>query len=59
MKKSELPYGAPAFDRIREEDWLPAAMGLREASEHLAGILGRKWDEDTLDAVFSRFCVGK
>ena len=51
-----------ATDRLtagREEDWLPAAMGLREAAEHLAGILGRKWDEDTLDAVFSRFCVGK
>ena len=24
MKKSELPYGAPAFDRIVEDDWLPA-----------------------------------
>ena len=51
-----------AADRLtggREEEWLPVAMGLREAAEHLAGILGRKWDEDTLDAVFSRFCVGK
>ena len=24
MKPSELPYGAPAFDQITEEDWLPA-----------------------------------
>lgn len=23
MKPSQLPYGAPAFDQIREEDWLP------------------------------------
>ena len=23
MKPSKLPYGAPAFDQIREEDWLP------------------------------------
>lgn len=43
----------------REEDILPAAMGLKEAAEQLGGILGRNWDEDTLDAVFSRFCVGK
>ena len=43
----------------REEDWLPAAMGLREAAVRMAAILGRLWDEDTLDAVFSRFCVGK
>ena len=43
----------------REEDWLPAAMGLREAAMRMAAILGRQWDEDTLDAVFSRFCVGK
>lgn len=43
----------------REEDWLPAAMGLREAAVRMAAILGRQWDEDTLDAVFSRFCVGK
>lgn len=43
----------------REEDWLPAAMGLREAAMQMAAILGRQWDEDTLDAVFSRFCVGK
>lgn len=42
-----------------EEDWLPAAMGLREAAMQMAAILGRHWDEDTLDAVFSRFCVGK
>lgn len=43
----------------REEDWLPAAMGLREAAMQMAAILGRQWDEDTLDVVFSRFCVGK
>lgn len=43
----------------REEDWLPAAMRLREAAMQMAAILGRQWDEDTLDAVFSRFCVGK
>ena len=43
----------------REEGWLPAAIGLREAAGQLGGILGRQWDEDTLDAVFSRFCVGK
>jgi tRNA modification GTPase len=55
----ELHKAEGRLETGREEDWLPAAMGLREAAVRMAAILGRQWDEDTLDAVFSRFCVGK
>lgn len=55
----ELHKAEERLETGREEDWLPAAMGLREAAMRMAAILGRQWDEDTLDAVFSRFCVGK
>ena len=55
----EIRNAAGHLETGREEDWLPAAMGLREAAVRMAAILGRQWDEDTLDAVFSRFCVGK
>lgn len=36
-----------------------AASALRAARESLAGLLGRTADEDLLDALFSRFCIGK
>ena len=36
-----------------------AAQRLREAALALARITGGVWSEDLLDAVFSRFCVGK
>ncbi len=36
-----------------------AAVPLREAAEALGRITGRVYADDLLDAVFSRFCVGK
>lgn len=36
-----------------------AAARLRDAVSALGRMLGRVYDEDVLDAVFSRFCVGK
>lgn len=36
-----------------------AANHLREAAEALGRIVGRVYSDDLLDAIFSRFCVGK
>jgi len=38
---------------------VPAADDLRDAAESLAEITGQSYREDLLDAVFSRFCIGK
>ena len=40
-------------------DAVLAAQALREAAEAIGTITGRDVGEDVLDAVFSRFCVGK
>lgn len=36
-----------------------AAFDLREALDHLDEITGKKIDDDILDTIFSRFCIGK
>jgi tRNA modification GTPase len=36
-----------------------AAADLRDASEHLAQLIGRVTSEDLLDAIFSEYCIGK
>lgn len=41
------------------EMFVIAASRLRDAVSALGRLLGRVYDEDVLDAVFSRFCVGK
>ena len=38
---------------------VPAASRLRAATEALDRITGRVWNDDLLDAVFGRFCIGK
>ena len=43
----------------REETYVLAAEHVRSALHALGEMLGRDTDEETLDAVFSRFCVGK
>lgn len=42
-----------------EDAAVPAAARLRAAADSVGRITGRVWEEDLLDAVFSRFCVGK
>jgi len=41
------------------DDPVLAANGLRRAAESLGAILGKTYSDDLLDALFSRFCVGK
>lgn len=42
-----------------EETYVLAAEHVRSALHALGAILGRDTDEETLDVIFSRFCVGK
>lgn len=42
-----------------ESDILPAATHLRSALEQVGIIFGKDCTEEMLDAIFSRFCVGK
>ena len=39
--------------------WVVAAGLLRQAAEEVATLTGRRYTDDLLDRVFSRFCVGK
>ncbi len=39
--------------------YVPAALMLRKAAEFLGRIVGRVYDNDLLDKIFSRFCIGK
>lgn len=50
---------AGARRALRGEDWVVAAEELRTAAEALGKILGKVYTEDLLDALFSRFCIGK
>ena len=46
-------------DAARSDDWLITAEHLRQARLALDALTGRAHTEDMLDALFSRFCVGK
>ena len=39
--------------------WVVAAGLLRHAADEIATLTGRRYTDDLLDRVFSRFCVGK
>ncbi len=62
-QKECLLNGQEALDRataaLDSADWVVAANELRAAAESLGRILGKVYSEDLLDALFSRFCVGK
>ena len=40
-------------------DFVLAANALRRAAQHIGEIVGKTYSDDLLDALFSRFCVGK
>lgn len=42
-----------------EEGLVLAAQQMKQSSGYLAEITGKVWNEDLLDAVFSKFCIGK
>ncbi len=44
---------------LSDGEWVLAAGEIRSAAESLGRLTGRVYSDDLLDAVFSRFCVGK
>lgn len=57
--RGEVAKSISLLETRREDAYLPAASSFRAALEPLAEILGKDFREDTMDSVFSRFCVGK
>ena len=45
--------------RISADDLVLAANGVRDAASRLGALVGAEYSEDMLEALFSRFCVGK
>lgn len=62
-QKEALSLARASLDAAREALSIPdlvlAANEMRSAAEALGRILGKVYSEDLLDALFSRFCVGK
>lgn len=62
-QKEYLERGRVALIQAREAlecpDWVLAANAFRMAAEELGQLLGKVYSDDLLDALFSRFCVGK
>jgi tRNA modification GTPase len=48
-----------AHGYLIQKDLVIAANELRVAAEALGRIVGRVYTDDLLEAIFSRFCVGK
>ena len=58
-QKELLEAAAAALARANAKDLVLAANELRTAAAALGRMLGKTYSEDLLDAIFSRFCVGK
>jgi len=43
----------------KELGYVPAVIHIRQATEHIGNVIGRTYDMDLLNSVFSRFCIGK
>lgn len=57
--QSELIQAEDALQRNEVDGALLAAEHLRTALERLGEITGREFSTELLDAIFSRFCIGK
>ena len=55
--RRSLDRAAESFRAARSPEF--AALDLRAAVESIGGITGKRVDEEILDRIFSRFCLGK
>lgn len=59
-QKELLVKAAVALARAETAvDWAVAANEVRLAAEDVGSIIGKTYSDDLLDALFSRFCIGK
>ena len=56
---SQIDLAAELWSERGEDAAVAVASRLRAAALDIGRITGRTWSDDLLDAVFSRFCVGK
>lgn len=59
LLEAAMPALAEAREKILLEQWELAASSLRVALRSLGEITGEDASPDVLDAIFSRFCIGK
>lgn len=59
LLEEAIPALSEARGRVDLEQWELAASSLRSALRSLGGITGEDASPDVLDAIFSRFCIGK
>lgn len=57
--RTDLREALQILDEHREDLLAPAAAAIRAAAEQLGQMLGKTYYPELLDAIFSRFCVGK
>ena len=56
---AQIDLAAELWSERGEDAAVAVASRLRAAALDIGRITGRTWSDDLLDAVFSRFCVGK
>ncbi len=57
--RTDMQQALAILDERREDLLAPAAAALRSAAEQVGQMLGKSYYPELLDAIFSRFCVGK
>lgn len=57
--REEMSRAADVLGKHADEAFYLAAVHLREGARWIARITGRIYEEDMLDQIFSRFCIGK